>query len=408
MAKAKAAANVLALSTGHDRNAFLKNLIGLLESESGAIAQANAGDLEKAKSDGASLATIDRLALSEKSLKGLIEGIKVCLGFDDPLESGEGYAPTKTGLLVGRKRIPLGLIGFICEARPGAVIEAAAIAVKSGNALLAKPGRESALTSGVLGQIMKKALSAARLPAEAVTVLPELSHDEIKFAISQDELLDLVIPRGGESLIRFVAENSKVPVLKHYKGVNHQYVDKSADLGLAVKLAVNGKCNRPSTCNALECLLVHKDVAGEYLPLVCRELKEKGVTVYACQRARDLVAGLNQAKEDHFGKEFLSLEMALKIVDGFEDALAHIAKYGSKHTETICAQDQQTAKAFLKRVDASCVMVNASTRLNDGGCLGLGAEIGISTSKIHAYGPMGINELTTRKFVVLGEGQVRE
>jgi glutamate-5-semialdehyde dehydrogenase len=408
LVRAKAAAKALALSSGENRNEFLKALIGLLESQRGLIAQANLQDLERAKTEGASLTVIDRLALGEKQIGGLIEGLKVCLSFEDPLERTEDYGSPRQGLLVGRKRIPLGLIGFICEARPGAVVEAAAIAVKSGNALLAKPGRESSKTSALLGEIMKKALGAAKLPAEAVTVLAELSHEEIKFMIAQDELLDLVIPRGGQSLIGFVAENSKVPVLKHYKGVNHFYVDKSADLDMAVSLAINGKCNRPSTCNALECLLVHQDLAKEFLPRLCQALIEKGVTIYACARARARVDGLEEAREEHFGKEFLSLEMALKIVDDFDSALEHIAKYGSQHTEAICAQDKEAMVNFLNRVDASCVMVNASTRLNDGGCLGLGAEIGISTSKIHAYGPMGINELTTRKFVVVGQGQLRE
>jgi glutamate-5-semialdehyde dehydrogenase len=323
------------------------------------------------------------------------------------LAESQDYTIPSPGLLVARKRIPLGLIGFICEARPGAVVEAAAIAIKSGNALLAKPGRESAQTSAVLEAVMKSALTDANLPPQAITVLPELSREEIKYAISQEDLLDLVIPRGGEGLIRFVSDHSKIPVLKHYKGVNHLYVDNYSDLNMAVNLAVNGKCNRPSTCNALECLLVHKDFAKAFLPVVCQALKENGVTIYACPKARAIVEGLSEAGEEHFGREFLALEIALKVVDDLDEAVAHIAKYGSKHTEAICSTDNDTYVDFLNRVDASCVLVNASTRLNDGGCLGLGAEIGISTSKIHAYGPMGLNELTTRKFVVVGKGHLR-
>ncbi|MDR0621547.1 MAG: glutamate-5-semialdehyde dehydrogenase [Deltaproteobacteria bacterium] len=407
MLKAKAASKALAGSSGQARNDFLGALAGLIEASLPALVLANQSDVGHARANGASPATLDRLALDEKRLRGLSQGLLACQALPDPLGKTEDLATLPDGLTVGRRRIPLGLIAFICEARPGAVIEAAAMAVKSGNALLAKPGRESLETSGLFGGLIAKALAQANLPPEAVAVRPDLGPEELKFAMSREEILDLVIPRGGEGLIRFVADNSKVPVLKHYKGVNHLYVDNLADLDMAVGLTVNGKCNRPSTCNALECLLIHQDRLFDFLPAVAKALIDNGVKVYACPRARAAVAGLEEAKDEHYGREFLDLELAMKIVDSLDEALAHIEKYGSNHTVAICTEGWAVAEAFLDRVDASCVLVNASTRLNDGGCLGLGAEIGISTSKIHAYGPMGLRELTTTKFVVVGRGHGR-
>ncbi|MDR3135551.1 MAG: glutamate-5-semialdehyde dehydrogenase [Deltaproteobacteria bacterium] len=408
MLKAKEAANVLANSNGQSRDDFLRALVGLIDSEFDSLLGANKNDLEKAAASKARPAVLDRLALDGPRLRQLASGLLETCDLPDPLGKVEDLNTRQDGLVVGRKRIPLGLIGFICEARPGAVAEATAMAIKSGNALLAKPGRESLETSAAFGSLITKALGKASLPPEAVSILPDLSRDQLRFVISQDEILDLVIPRGGESLIRFVAENSKVPVLKHYKGVNHLYVDKTAEIDMALKLAINGKCNRPSTCNALECLLVHQAMADDFLPKVCASLQENDVKIYACPRTRAKVSGLEEALEEHFGREFLELSIAVKVVDDLEGALGHISKYGSRHTEAICATDTKTAKAFLDRVDASCVMLNASTRLNDGGCLGLGAEIGISTSKIHAYGPMGLKELTTTKFVVMGQGHLRQ
>ncbi|MDR2368922.1 MAG: glutamate-5-semialdehyde dehydrogenase [Deltaproteobacteria bacterium] len=407
MLRAKAAANALGASGGKARNDFLRALSGLIESGFGAVLAANLRDVEKARAGGSGQALVDRLTLDEKRLRELNAGLAACVALPDPLGRVEDLSTRPDGLVVGRRRIPLGLIGFICEARPGAVVEAAAMAIKSGNALLAKPGRESLETSRLFGDLIAEALGQAGLPPGAITVLPDLGREELKFAIAQDGILDLVIPRGGEGLIRFVADNSKVPVLKHYKGVNHLYVDRLAETGMAIGLTVNGKCNRPSTCNALECLLVHRERLDDFLPAAVGALLEKGVRIFACERARAKVPGLGEAAEGHFGREFLDLTLAVKVVDDMEEALAHILKYGSRHTEAICTSDLGAAGDFLARVDASCVMVNASTRLNDGGCLGLGAEIGISTSKIHAYGPMGLRELTTTKFVVTGRGHLR-
>jgi glutamate-5-semialdehyde dehydrogenase len=337
----------------------------------------------------------------------VIQGVEACRCLDDPLGRVEDLSTRPDGLVVGRLRVPLGLIGFICEARPGAVVEAAALAVKSGNGLMAKPGRESSRTSGVLGDILAAALAMAGLPRSAVRVLPDLDAEQLRFMISQDGILDLVIPRGGADLISFVDENSRVPVLRHFQGVNHLYVDERADVGMAVSLAVNGKCDRPSTCNALECLLVHRARLDDFLPQVCDALARRDVTIYACPEARARVSGLEEALEHHYGHEFMGLALALRVVPDMDVAMAHIRLHGSRHTESICTSDLATARRFLSLVDAGCVLANASTRLNDGGCLGLGAEIGISTSKVHAYGPMGLRELTTTKFVVLGHGHLR-
>ncbi|MDR0354919.1 MAG: glutamate-5-semialdehyde dehydrogenase [Deltaproteobacteria bacterium] len=400
-------AKVVACSLLPERNLFLRNLAQAVDDGQKEILAANELDLAEGKKQGLGEAVVDRLKLDEGRLRQLSGGLRDSLALPDPLGGTENVATLASGLVVGRRRTSLGTIFFICEARPGAVVEAAAMAVKSGNALIAKPGRDSRETSSVFGRLISEALSAASLPPETVLVLPSLSGEDIKRVLSMSDLIDLVIPRGGESLISFVDQNSRIPVLKHYKGVNHLYVDAKADLEMAVSLTVNGKCNRPSTCNALECLLTHESAAPAFLPTVSRALSEKKVRLLGCPKSRALVPSMEPAADDDFGREFLDLTLAVKIVENMEEALKHIETFGSRHTEVICTEELGQADEFVKRVDASCVMVNASPRLNDGGCLGLGAEIGISTSKLHAYGPMGLRELTTTKFVVLGRGHLR-
>ncbi|MDR1656377.1 MAG: glutamate-5-semialdehyde dehydrogenase [Deltaproteobacteria bacterium] len=407
MKKAKKAATVTAGSTGLVRNAFLIKLAKLIDLKSPEIIQANQRDMEEGQRQGVNDSVLDRLLLNDSRLKQLSEGLNECVSLSDPIGAVEDQITMNNGLTVGRRRIPLGLIGFICEARPGAVVEAAAMAVKSGNALLAKPGRDAYYTSLVFNQIIAQALTEASLPAETVIVKPALSQAELSFMVSQADILDLVIPRGGQSLIEFIDLHSRVPVLRHYKGVNHLFVERSADLAMALELTVNGKCNRPSTCNALECLLVDEKIADVFLPRAVSALTAKGVKLYGDPKAAALSSDIIPAQSDTFGQEFLDLILAVKVVEGLPEAMEHISQYGSRHTETICTDNLTSANEFLNLVDASCVMVNASTRLNDGGCLGLGAEIGISTSKIHAYGPMGLKELTTTKFVVVGNGHLR-
>jgi glutamate-5-semialdehyde dehydrogenase len=394
-------------SSGRLRNKVLEALADGLAKKSKELLAANEKDVQKAQKNQLSAALIDRLALNESRISQLVAGIRETALLPDPLGSIEEFKTLPGGLLVGKLRIPLGLIAFICEARPGAVAEAAAMALKSGNAIIIKPGKEVHQTAKELGPILAEALESADLPSEAVSILPDLDHDGVKELLSLNQYIDLVIPRGGEGLIRFVDENSRIPVLKHFKGVCHLYIDEGADLNMALEIAVNAKANRPGTCNALECLLVHQSVAKKFLPQVGATLKAQGIEIVACPESLPHLPQATKAKAGDFGREFLGPKIAIKTVASFEEALDHIRQYGSRHTEAIVTQDQKRAWRFLRSADAGCVLVNASTRLNDGGCLGLGAEIGISTTKLHAYGPMGLKELTTTKYVVIGDGHLR-
>ncbi|MDR1297784.1 MAG: glutamate-5-semialdehyde dehydrogenase [Deltaproteobacteria bacterium] len=410
----KSSSLTLADSPLSKRNLFLTNLAAAVEGRGAEILAENARDLAEAAGRKVGDAVLDRLGLDQKRLGQLAESLRETAGLPDPLGSVERLSTLPSGLTVGRRRVPLGVIGFICEARPGAAAEAAALAVKSGNALLAKPGRDSRRTSTLLGGIIGESLAGAGLPRRAVMVLPELNEEQLVYLLSRNDRVDLVIPRGGEGLVRFVDEHSRVPVLRHYKGVNHLYVDRSADPDMALDLLVDGKCDRPSTCNALECLLVDEAVAGTFLPLAADELAPRGVSVLGCPKTVAILSArggpglsLEPAGPGDYGREFLSLALAVKVVSGHEEALDHIRAHGSKHTECVVTGDLALARKFLRRVEAGCVMVNASPRLNDGGCLGLGCEIGISTSKLHAFGPMGLTELTTTKFVVEGDGHLR-
>ncbi|MDR1166901.1 MAG: glutamate-5-semialdehyde dehydrogenase [Deltaproteobacteria bacterium] len=411
VAKAQKALAPLAASSGPSRDLFLWELAGLLEKESRALLEANLADVANAEAQGLSPALVDRLALNPQRIDELGQGLIGVSRLEDPLGAIEDMKRRPDGLMVGRARVPLGLILFICEARPGAALEAAGVALKSGNGIIVKPGKEAKESSRVIGQIISRALDLAALPPEAATVLADLGRGELKELLALEGQIDLVIPRGGEGLIRFVAENSRVPVLKHYRGVCHLYVDERADLDMAVKLIVNSKADRPGTCNALECLLAHRAVAPALFALLAEEFPRRGVRVKAGPKAypliKDSLEGTEEAAADDFGREFLSLTLAAEIVEDLDEALAFIRAHGSRHTEAIVTADQAAAARFLREVDAGCVLANASTRLNDGACLGLGAEIGISTDKLHAYGPMGLKELTTRKFIVIGEGHLR-
>jgi glutamate-5-semialdehyde dehydrogenase len=350
---------------------------------------------------------LDRLALSEKRLAEQVEAVERVRLLPTPIGQVEDEKTLPDGLKVARLRIPLGLIAFICEARPGAPVEAGALALKSGNGLLVKAGREMARTSAALAEIFARSLTGQGLDPRAVTILPPLEREDLRELLTFSETIDLVIPRGGEGLIRFVSENSRIPVLKHFKGVCHLYVDRGADLEMAAELVVNGKTQRPSTCNSLEALLVHADEAGAFLPALGQRLAGLGVILKADPEAKKFLPQAEAAAEDDWGREFLDLILAVKVVPDYEAALAHIARHGSNHTEVIVTRDEARAGHFQRAVEAGCVMVNASPRLNDGGCLGLGAEIGISTTRLHAYGPMGLRELTTTRFIVTGHGHQR-
>jgi len=376
-----------------------------------AILAANREDLAAARQAGKGDAYLDRLALDEQRLAGIASAIDEVASLPDPIGQVTDSWRRPNGLEVRRVRIPLGVVLMVYEARPNVAAEAAALCVKSGNAVLLRPGSDALRSSLALCDAFAEGLAEAGLPAASARVVPT-SDREATFALLQlDDLIDLAIPRGGPSLIKAVAERSRVPVVKHYMGVCHLFLDASADVERAVALAVNGKVQRPSACNALECLLVHRDAAAALLPEVGRALAGHGVELRCDPTALTLLAragvAVVPASADDFGREFLDLILAVRVVPDLDAALDHVARHGSLHTEAILTRDLANARRFEREVTASAVIINASTRFNDGGELGLGAEIGISTSKLHAFGPMGLNELTTRKFVVEGEGQTR-
>ncbi len=371
-----------------------------------AVLKANAQDVANAQTDGLSEALVDRLTLNEKRLWDLAHAVTEIASFDDPVGEVVGMSRRPNGLLVGQVRIPLGVIAMIYESRPNVTVDAAALCLKSGNAILLRGGKEAAHSNAALGGLVQEALNDAELPADCVQIIPPIARDQMKALVSMTGLIDLVIPRGGEGLIQFVTEHARVPVIQHYKGVCHLYVDEGADIEMAARIVENAKLKRPGVCNALECLLVHKASADKLLPLIF-DLLQKGLEVRGDEAACALIPGAKPAMPDDFGREFLAPILAVRVLNSFGEALAHIARYGSNHTEAICTNSYDRAQRFLREVDASCVLVNASTRFNDGGELGLGAEIGISTSKLHAYGPMGLKSLTTLKWMVYGEGQVR-
>ncbi len=372
-----------------------------------AILAANADDLAKAAANGAGKATLDRLALDPARVRGMVEALRDVASQADPLGEVTRRDVRPNGLVVERQRIPLGLVAMIYEARPNVTAEAAALCLKAGNAVLLRGGSEAAASNGAIAACLHAALRDSGLPAAAVSLVAGPAREHVLELLQVSDLVDLAIPRGGESLIRFVAEHARVPVVKHYKGVCHLYVDRAADIDLALGLLVDGKVSRPGVCNALETLLVHREIAPVFLPRALQVLQAHGVEVRGDDATRMFDPALAAASEADYDAEFLDLVIAVRVVDDLAVALAHIARFGSDHTEAIATGDPATAEAFVRGTRSSAVMVNASSRFNDGGQLGLGAEIGISTTRLHAYGPMGVEALTIERFVVRGEGQVR-
>lgn len=378
----------------------------LLERKKEIMAE-NERDLVQAKEKGLNPAMIDRLTLDDKAFDSLVEGLRDVRSLPDPVGEVTGMWRRPNGLKVGRLRIPIGVIGFIYESRPNVTVDAASLCLKSGNAVILKGGSEAIHSNTILADIIRGALSETGLPKDAVQLIPTTDREAVNILLSLEEDVDLIIPRGGEGLIRFVTENSRIPVLKHYQGVCHVYVDEFADLALAEEICFNSKVQRPGVCNSMETMLVHEMVAADFLPNIGRRLIGAGVEIRGCPKTQVLMPGVTPAEESDWPAEFLELILAVKVVRDFDSALDHIEKYSSKHTEAIVTRDYSRAERFLSEVDSSVVLVNASTRFNDGNQLGLGAEIGISTSKLHAFGPMGLEELTTTKFIVYGDGQVR-
>ena len=405
--QARQAAMEVARCPSDQKNKALLKIAEKLEQNAEQIKKENAIDVDAGKAAGLSEAMIDRLTITDATISGMAEGLREVVQLEDPVGSLGNSWLRPNGLQVAKMRIPLGVIGIIYESRPNVTIDAAGLCLKAGNAVVLRGGSEALHSNQALAATVSEALKETGLPEKAVQVVATRDRSAVNALLQQEENIDLIIPRGGEGLIRFVVANSKIPVLKHYKGVCHVFVDASAELNMAVDIAYNAKVHRPGVCNAMETLLVHEAVAGEFLPKMKAKYDEAGVALRGCPKTCGILPGIAVAEEDDWPREYLELICAVKVVEGMTDALDHIRQYGSNHTEAIVTTDYGRARRFLKEADASVVLVNASTRFNDGGQLGLGAEIGISTSKLHAFGPMGLEELTTTKFIVFGDGQVR-
>ncbi|MDQ7782360.1 MAG: glutamate-5-semialdehyde dehydrogenase [Desulfomonilaceae bacterium] len=387
---------------------ILAEMAQILRDNRSFLQRENSKDLEAGQAQGLSRAMLDRLTLSDKVIDQTAAGLEEIAAFPDPVGEIVRMRTRPNGMRVGRMRIPLGVIGIIYESRPNVTADAAALCLKAGNAVILRGGSEASGSNAAIVKLLKEVLKKNAVNENVVNLLPTTDREAILHLLKLEDLIDLIIPRGGEQLIRFVAENSRIPVIKHYKGVCHLYVDAAADLDMAVELAFNSKVQRPGVCNAMETLLVHKNVAEEFLPRAARRLIEAGVELRGCEKSRSIVNDMKPAAEDDWYAEYLDLILAVKVVDDMDEAMRHIAKYGSLHTESIVTRDYAASQRFLKEVNSSSVIVNASTRMSDGYVYGLGAEIGISTTKIHSFGPMGTEDLTTTKFIVLGDGQIRE
>jgi glutamate-5-semialdehyde dehydrogenase len=404
---AKKAATALARLSSDVKDRALLEMAEALTRQTGLLMKENAKDLEKARQMGLSAAMIDRLVLNESIIEGIAKGLTEVAGLPDPVGKVTSMWRRPNGLLVGRMRIPLGVIGIIYESRPNVTADAAALCLKSGNAVILRGGSEAINSNIAIAKILQSVLKKRAIPEEAIQVIPMTEREAVREMLQLEEYIDVIIPRGGEDLIRAVVNESKIPVIKHYKGVCHIFVDVGADFDMAVNICMNAKTQRPGVCNAMETLLVHQDIAGKFLPLVARHLKGAGVVLRGCDRTRRILKDVEQAKEEDWYQEYLDLVLSVRVVDDLDEAVAHIEKYGSLHTESIITNNYQNAQRFLNEVNSSTVLVNASTRFSDGFELGLGAEIGISTTKLHAFGPMGLEELTTTKFIIYGNGQVR-
>jgi len=406
--QAKAAARRLASLSSEDKNRALGLMADKLEAQSERLLEENKKDLETARDAGLSSSLLDRIALNPGRVRTMAKGLRDIVALPDPVHEIVKMWRRPNGLQVGRMRIPLGVIGIIYEARPNVTADAAALCLKSGNAVILRGGSEAHFSNQAIGEILRQACAETRVPQDAVQVVHIRDHVLVNELLQLEDYIDLIIPRGGEELIRAVVAQSRIPVIKHYKGVCHVYVDKDASLEMAERICINAKVQRPSVCNAVETLLVHEAVAAKFLPPMVARYKAAGVEIRGCEKTSALIPGIKKATEADWTTEYLDLILSVRIVKDLDEAIDHIERYGSQHTETIVTSNYERSREFIERVNSSAVMVNASTRFNDGGELGLGAEIGISTSKIHAFGPMGLEELTTTKFVVLGDGQIRE
>ena len=405
---AREAANQLVRVSSNQKNAALSSIAAGLEKETAFIQAENGKDLVQAEEKGLSTAMLDRLTVNDEIIASMVTGLNDVVGLNDQVGTMSPTWIRPNGLQVARMRIPLGVIGIIYESRPNVTVDAAGLCLKAGNAVILRGGSEAFHSNQALAKIIHRALENTELPQTSVQVVPVREREAVLALLQQEEFVDLIIPRGGEGLIRFVVQNSKIPVLKHYKGVCHVYVDDDADFEMAQEICFNAKVQRPGVCNSMETLLVHQAAAEAFLPEMAKRFAAAGVEIRGCDTTCRIVTNAKKAVESDWPAEYLDLILSIKVVDDMDEAIAHIAKYSSRHTEAIVTRNYDRAKRFVREADSSVVLVNASTRFNDGGQLGLGAEIGISTSKLHAFGPMGLEELTTTKFVVHGDGQIRD
>ena len=404
---AAAAARKLSRVSATEKNNALLRMADELERSSKLLLEENSKDVAQAKKSGITKAMLERLTLKPSTIEQMARGLREVAALPDPVGKVISMWRRPNGLLVGKMSIPLGVIGIIYESRPNVTVDASALCLKSGNAVILRGGSESIKSNLAIASVLQKVLQETSIPADAIQVIPVTDREAVTEMLKLEEFIDLIIPRGGEELIRAVVAQSRIPVIKHYKGVCHVFVDASADMDMAVNICLNAKTQRPGVCNAMETLLVHQDIAGKFLPLVANKLKKAGVVIRGCAKTKSILKGVEKANENDWYAEYLDLILAVKVVQNIDEAIAHIEKYGSLHTESIITDDYANSQRFLNEVNSSTVLVNASTRFSDGFELGLGAEIGISTTKLHAFGPMGLEELTTTKFIIYGNGQVR-
>ena len=405
---AKKASRIVGRLCTEKKNKALSSMADALIANASRLKEENAKDVTLAQKNGLSSALIDRLLLTEKTITEMSSGLREVATLPDPVGEITGMWRRPNNLLVGRMRIPLGVIGIIYEARPNVTVDAAGLCLKSGNAVILRGGSEAFHSNLCIADILQKEAEKEGIPREAISFIPTIDRQAVYELLQLEELVDVIIPRGGEDLIREVVKQSKIPVIKHYKGTCHIFIDETADLRMSEKIVLNAKCQRPGVCNAVETLLVHQKIAPQVLPILIPQLQKAGVEIRGCPQTLRLFPGVNKATEDDWYAEYLALILAVRVVKNIDEAIEHIETYGSLHTESILTQSYENSKKFLKEVNSSTVLVNASTRFSDGFQLGLGAEVGISTTKLHAFGPMGLKELSTTKFIVLGEGQVRE
>ncbi len=405
----RCAARQLADAPTDEKNEALRTMAAGLRRRAAFLQEKNRIDLEKGRENGLSAAMIDRLTLSDRVIEAMASGLEEVAAFPDPVGEVVRMWRRPNGLQVGKMRIPLGVVGMIYESRPNVTADAAGLCLKAGNGVILRGGSEAFNSNLAILEVLHEALAETSIPAAVIQVLPFVERQAINHLLACEDEIDLIIPRGGEGLIRFVVEHSRIPVIKHYKGVCHVYVDAGADLEMARRIVVNAKTHRPGVCNAAETILVNREIADAFLPLMAAALGEQGVEIRGCAETLSRLpeAGLKPAGDEDWDAEYLDLVVAVRVVDDFDAAVDHITEHGSDHTETIVTRDYHRAQLFLRRVNSSVVMVNASTRFSDGGQLGLGAEIGISTTKLHAYGPMGLEGLTPTKYIIYGDGQIR-